>query len=99
MPVAPTKIFTVTTSEPKTLALRYLSSSTLVYQKFLEGPSRSFFKSFFLGTKLEQALQVMSTSKAVPEGLKNQECEKGSRKKRPHIPYVPVLDEVQEAVS
>ena len=41
----------------------------------------------------------MSTSKAVPEGLKNQECEKGNRKKRPPIPYVPVVDEVQEAVS
>ena len=41
----------------------------------------------------------MSTSKAVPEGLKNQECEKGNRKKRPPIPYVPMVDEVQEAVS
>ena len=41
----------------------------------------------------------MSTSKAVPEGLKNQECEKGNRKKRPPIPYVPTVDEVQEAVN
>ena len=41
----------------------------------------------------------MSTSKAVPEGLKNQECEKGNRKKRPPIPYVPMVDEVQEAVN
>ncbi len=40
----------------------------------------------------------MSTNKAVPEGLKNQECEKGNRKKRPPIPYVPVSDEVQEAI-
>ncbi len=46
---------------------------SMPYQKFLEGLSKSFFKSFFLGTKLGQALQVMSTSKAVPEGLKNQE--------------------------
>ncbi len=69
------------------------------YQKFLEGPPKSFFKSFFLGTKLEQALQVMSTSKAVPKGLKNQECKKGNRKKHPPIPYVPVVDEVQEAIS
>ena len=38
-------------------------------------------------------------NKAVPEGLKNQECEKGNRKKRPPIPYVPVSNEVQEAVS
>ena len=41
----------------------------------------------------------MSTSKAVPEGLKNQECKKGNRKKRPPIPYVPTVDEVQEAVN
>jgi hypothetical protein len=48
---------------------------------------------------LGQALQVMSTSKAVPKGLKNQECKKGNRKKHPPIPYVLVVDEVQEAVS
>jgi hypothetical protein len=62
-------------------------------------PIREFFKSFFLGTKLGQALQVMSMSKAVPEGLKNQECEKGNRKKRPPMPYVPMVDEVQKAIS
>jgi hypothetical protein len=38
-------------------------------------------------------------SKAVPKGLKNQECEKGNHKKRPPIPYVPTPDEVQEAVN
>ena len=62
-------------------------------------PLQELFKSYFLGTKLGQALQAMSTNKAVPEGLKNQECEKGNRKKRPPIPYVTVVDEVQEAVS
>ena len=41
----------------------------------------------------------MSTSKAVPDGLKNQECEKGNSKKRPPIPYVPMVDEVQNAVN
>jgi hypothetical protein len=41
----------------------------------------------------------MSTSNAVPEGLKNQECEKGNRKKPPPIPYIPVVDEVQEAIT
>jgi hypothetical protein len=69
------------------------------YQKFLESPSKSFFRSFFLGTKLGQAPQLMSMSKAVPKGLKNQECKKGNRKKRPPIPYVPVVDEVQEAIT
>ncbi len=90
--------FIVTTAEPKALSLRYLSSSA-PYQKFLEGPSKSFFKSFHLGTKLGQALQVMSMSKAVSKGLKNQECEKGNRKKHPPIHYVPMVDEVQEAIS
>ena len=41
----------------------------------------------------------MSNAKAVPEGLKDQECEKGSRAKRPPIPYVPVVDPVQEVVN
>jgi hypothetical protein len=41
----------------------------------------------------------MSASKSVPKGLKNQECEKGNRKKRPPIPYVPVVNEVQEAIA
>ncbi len=41
----------------------------------------------------------MSTSKAVPDGLKNQECEKGNRKKRPPIPYVHMVNEVQDAVN
>jgi hypothetical protein len=41
----------------------------------------------------------MSGSKSVPGGLKNQEFEKGNRKKRPPIPYVPVVNEVQEAVA
>jgi len=86
------------TTEPKALAPRYLSSST-PYQKFIEGPAKSFFKSLFLGTKLGQALRIMSASKSVPEGLKNQECEKGNRKKRPPISYVPVVNEVQEAIA
>jgi hypothetical protein len=94
----PAKFFFITMSESKVLAPRYLSSSML-YQKFLEGLSKSFFKYFFLGTKLVQSLQVMSMSKAVSGGLKNQECEKWNRKECPPIPYVPVVDEVQEAIA
>ena len=41
----------------------------------------------------------MSLTKAVPEGLKDQECKKGSRAKRPPIPYVPVVDPVQDVVN
>ncbi len=83
---------------PNALAPRYQASST-PYQKFLESPPKSFFKSLILGTNLGWALQKMSTSKAVPEGLKNQECEKGNCKKQPPIPYVLTVDEVQEAVN
>ncbi len=88
----------VTMAEPKALASRYTSSST-PYQKFVESPPKSFFKALFFGTDLGRAIRKMSASKAVPRGLKNQECEKGNHKKRPPIPYVPIVDEVQEAVN
>jgi hypothetical protein len=38
-------------------------------------------------------------SKAVLEGLKNQECMKLNWKKHPPIPYMPIIDEVQEAIT
>ncbi len=41
----------------------------------------------------------MSEAKSVPKGLKDQEVEKGSVKKCPPIPYVPVVDEVHDAVN
>ncbi len=41
----------------------------------------------------------MSEAKSVPKGLKDQEVEKGSVKKRPPIPYVPIVDKVQDAVN
>ena len=87
------------TTEPKALAPRYPSSYTTSYQKFVDRPAKSSFKAFFIGTELGQALRIMSANKSVPEGLKNQECEKGNQKKRPPIPYVPVVNEVQEAIS
>ena len=87
------------TTEPKALAPRYPSSYTTSYQKFIDRPAKSSFKAFFIGTELGQALRIMSANKLVPEGLKNQECEKGHRKTRPPIPYVPVVNEVQEAVA
>jgi hypothetical protein len=37
--------------------------------------------------------------KAVPKGLKDQECKKGSRVKHPPIPYVPVVNPVQDVVN
>jgi hypothetical protein len=41
----------------------------------------------------------MSEAKSVPKGLKDQEVEKGNVKKRPPVPYVPIVDEVQDAVN
>jgi hypothetical protein len=96
--IRPYDFFIITTSEPKALASRYLSSSTL-YQKFVESSPKSSFKALFLATNLGQALRAMSTSKAVPEGLKNQECEKGNRMKHPPIPYIPIVDGFQEAIT
>ena len=67
--------------------------------RFLRTPPKSNFKSIFLTTSLRQKLIRMSLAKAVPEGLKDQECKKGSRAKRPPIPYVPVVDRVQDVVN
>ena len=52
-----------------------------------------------MNSALRHKLTRMSNSKAVPEGLKDQECEKGSRARLPPIPYVPVIDPVQEIVN
>eukprot|EP00804_Cyclotella_cryptica_P026801 CCRYP_007988-RA/>CCRYP_007988-RA protein AED:0.44 eAED:0.44 QI:0/-1/0/1/-1/1/1/0/124 len=38
-------------------------------------------------------------SKAVPDGLKPQECERGSGRVKPPIPYIPEKDDLQEAVE
>ena len=63
-------------------------------------PSKSFFKELFLGnTELGLTLKKMSERNGVLKGLKDQECEKGNRSKRPPIPYVPVVDEVQDALN
>ena len=38
-------------------------------------------------------------SEAVPEGLKPQECERGSGRVKPPIPYIPEKDDLKEAVD
>lgn len=40
----------------------------------------------------------MSVQKSAPEGLKEVEVERGSRNRRPPIPYIPVVDLVQESI-
>ena len=41
----------------------------------------------------------MSEQNGVIKGLKNQECEQGANAQRPPIAYVPVIDEVQDALN
>jgi len=60
---------------------------------------KSFFKTLFVGTPLRRALKIIKMSKAVPEGLKPQECECGSSRVKPPIPYIPEKDDLQEAVE
>ena len=60
---------------------------------------KSFFKALFVGTPLGRALENLKMSKAVPEGLKPQECERGSGRVRPPIPYIPEKDDLNEAVE
>ena len=57
-----------------------------------------FFKTLFIGTKLGETLKKMTLSKAVPEGLKPQECEQNGRNKPP-IPYIPEKDKLKEAAK
>ena len=66
--------------------------------RFLCTRPKSNFKSLLM-TSLRQKLIVMSNTKAIPAGLKDQECEKGSRAKCPPIPYIPVIDPAQDIVN
>ena len=72
----------------------------LPYEKFVESPPKSFFKKLFLGdSQLGYKFQKMTERKGVLRGLKDQECERGNRTNRPPIPYVSVVDEIQDAVN
>ena len=51
----------------------------------------------FVWTPLGKALENLKMSKAVQEGLKPQECERGSGRVRPPIPYIPEKDDLNEA--
>ncbi len=59
----------------------------------------SSFNALFVGTPLGKALKNLKMSKVVPEGLKPQECERGSGRVRPPIPYIPEKDDLSEAVE
>ena len=82
---------TTTTSE-------YGSPRFVPCKNFFQKRPKSFFGELFSGTRLGSLLKRMSDSKAIPKGLKDHECEKGTPN-RPPIPYVPETDEVQETVQ
>jgi hypothetical protein len=58
---------------------------------FLQVLPNSSFKKLLLGTRLCQHAK-MSTSLKSPDGLKDDDCEKGQLSHWPPIPYVPVVD-------
>eukprot|EP00804_Cyclotella_cryptica_P004948 CCRYP_014089-RA/>CCRYP_014089-RA protein AED:0.25 eAED:0.32 QI:0/-1/0/1/-1/1/1/0/114 len=62
------------------------------------GP-KSLFKALFVETPLGRAIGNLKMSKAVPDGLKPQECERGSGRVKPPIPYILEKDDLQEAVE
>ena len=62
-------------------------------------PPRSSYKALFQGTELGEALKRMLLSKAVPEGLKSVECERGIGGKNSPIRYIPEQDPINEALE
>jgi hypothetical protein len=62
-------------------------------------PPKSFHKRLFVGTPVGKALRNLKMSKAVLDGLKSLECERGSGRVKLPIPYIPEKDELQEAVE
>ena len=95
---ATTDLTTFPVSDPRVAPVAAVECDTQL-GRFLRAPPKSTFKALIVNSALRHKLTRMSNSKAVPEGLKDQECEKGSRARRPPIPYVPVIDPVQEIVN
>jgi hypothetical protein len=58
-----------------------------------------FLKAFFVGTTLGIALRNIKMSKAVPDGLKPQDCEQGNGRVKLPIQYIPEKDKLQETVE
>ena len=76
------------------------SVNTTACQHFqLSWGPQSFFKALFIGTKQGDTLKRMTLTKAFPEGLTPQECEHGSEKNNPPIPYILKKDKLQEAIK
>jgi hypothetical protein len=58
---------------------------------------KSFFKALFISTHRRVALRRMGHSKAIPDRLNLQECNRNAGQSKPPIPYIPEKDIIQEA--
>ena len=75
-----------------------VSVCTTPQLRFLCNPPKSFFKKLFIGTELGRTLLNMSTVKALPEGLKQTECERNLNY-CPAVLYIPEKDPLAEAIT
>jgi hypothetical protein len=72
----------------------------LHYKQFVQSLSKTFFKKLFLrDSQLGYRLQKITKQNRVLKGLKDQEYKHGTCTMRPLIPYIPVVDKVQDAVN
>jgi hypothetical protein len=70
------------------------------FQCFLATPPLLLFKKLMVSTpQLVHGLRTMSLAKAVPESIKDHECERFALQERPPVPYVPEKGPVQKTVS
>jgi len=67
--------------------------------KTCERYTQELLQSSFISTHLGTALGRLNHSKAIPDGLKPQECEQNAGQSKPHIPCIPVKDVIQEALD
>ena len=70
----------------------------LVFKQFCKQPPKSSFKKLILETALLRKGLVRMLDKSCPKGLKPFEVERGHTREPP-IPYIPVADNVAEAVT
>ena len=73
----------------------YKRQHTALHQWFIIMPPKNSFKKLFIGTKLGEALQKISSAKSIFDGLKMVECE---HKNYP-IDYILGQDLVQDALE
>ena len=60
---------------------------------------KGFFKALFINTCHGASLRRMSHSKAIPDGLKLQECQRNASWSKPSIQHIPEKDVIQEALD